>query len=194
MADAPNAAPRKRWSISRAHLERWDVLAYTLLVALGVPLMNYLVSGLVLKLGIAAIFFALAHAYWAIEMQQLIGPVIKNKVVDEERANEQVTSTQLLRNWAAQGALVIWIIVEAIYITWYLAQHQGSSDAATFIVWSLFGPGSPAAMGPVEWFIIVHTFLVGRATFYFFNILLLVLSKAFPRGERIEDERVTINR
>lgn len=199
--------PRTRWW-KRLHFRRpewnrpnmlrrsaeWDSTVYTLTVALGVPLMNFSVYDPLLRARIAMIFFAVATIWWILELWEMIGPVIKRGIVDEVNATAQVDSIQYFRNWAAQGALVIWGFSEVGYIVWHLARdfdQMTLADAGWLIVRALFD--SPVAMAPIAWLMIVHTYIVGRTSVYFFPIILFVLSKAFPRGERIEEESVTVH-
>jgi len=178
------------------HLPRWesehmwrrgaklDSPIYFFLVAFGVPLMSYFITDVNYKAVIAMTWFAITHAYWVLEIQEMIVPVLRSNIVREENAAAQIASMQFLKNWGAQGAIVIWAFFLIGYVMFYWPHADWQSNVR-FAFESLFAT-RPVSYGLIEWLIIAHTFLVSRYLAHFFNLLFGILLKAFPRAERIE--------
>ena len=165
---------------------RWDSPVYALLVGLGVPIEAYLTTNVYAKLGIFMAFFALACFYLIIELAEMIKPVLRDSVVREMNAKAQIDSTQLLKYWGAQGAVVVWALVVIGYIAsqW---PDTGWWGNLVFIFWAIVWY-TPVWYGPFEVIAIVHTYLMAKYSTDFLNLVLYVLLKAFPRAERIEEE------
>lgn len=194
MSETPKLRKSPRFRIPRwkkQHMwnaaTRWDAPVYTLAIAIGVPLMSYFVTDTYYKLLAAMLLFAITHAYWALETHEMVTPVLRHNVVREENANAQIDSMQVLKRYGAQGAAVIWIL----FLVWYDAVYWPYADWKTnawFVFDSIFVTERPVSYGWVECLIIAHTYLVSKYVVRFFNLLLFILLKAFPRAERIEEE------
>jgi len=164
---------------------KWDSPIYMMLVTFGLPLEAYFVTDWNLKYMIFMYFFAFVATYVIVEIAEMVVPVMRDSVVNERNANIQIDSTQFLKNWGAQGAVVIWALVLVGYVgsNW---PGTGWWDNTMFVIWAPLW-NTPVWYGPLEAFVVVHTYYTAKYSTKFLNFLLFVLLKAFPRAERIEE-------
>jgi|SRR3989338_4000579 len=178
----PNLKERRAFLV----VTKWDSAVYLLLVTFGLPFEAHFVTDWNLKYLIFMCFFAFTAAYVIIEIAEMIVPVLRDKVVNEKNAHVQIDSTQLLKNWGAQGAAVIWALALVGYIG-FKWPGTGWWDNTVFLIRAPIWD-TPVWYGPLEIFVIIHTYFMAKYSTRFLNDLLFVLLKAFPRAERIEDE------
>lgn len=140
----------------------YDAQMYGLAVALGVPLMGWLITdvywqgglkfsstGYAVKVTIAAIWFAVTHAYWPIEVGEITDQVEANGLINVRESDNQ-RRTMYSLYFGVLFALGVWIVC----LLWHVFSLLNLPEAR----W--VGP----VYGPVEIGILLHTWRVGRST------------------------------
>lgn len=142
------------------YARRYDAQFYALIVAIGVPLMGwsigdvtiqlkqpFVISAYMIKSTIAMIWFAIAHEYWALELDEIRAQIAENNLLEVEQSDYQRSTMQSLY-WGAAFAFAVWLVGWIIAATTYFFSPK--------MLW--FGP----SYGLVEFFVLGHTLWVGR--------------------------------
>lgn len=185
MIPEPSGRPPYIW------LERWDALIVGVILAVGVPLLGYSGFSSSTKWVIAASWFAVWSPFFVyFEGRELIGQMIGRGAIKQEQLSEQQDTAQD-PFYGVIAAGVIWLVVYVVHVTINVyPQYDG-------VVWRLVLVTMPAqfyqswwdswiAFGIVEWFILLHAWLVTKYVNYIMYNTGNTFSKAAPMGERTE--------
>jgi len=141
------------------YTRRYDAQFYALIVALGLPLMGWLVgdvrvpftqfviSSFDIKLTIAAVWIALAHEYWALELDEIRAQIQANNLLDVEESDYQRSTMQSLY-WGVAFAAAVWVAFAIVFVVTLFALSKP--------LW--YGP----SYGLIELAVGLHTLWVGR--------------------------------
>lgn len=186
---------------------RYDAQIWMLIVAIGLPLMGWLVRDFTLpsttivitsyetKITIAALWFAFTHYYWPLELDEIRAQIKEYGLLDVEESDYQRSTMQSLY-YGIVGAVVVWVVVLAIHITvffvpvFFMSQWPGEGwldglwAMTEFVLWSWYT--TPVFYGLVEVAILYHTFKVGRGSIASIWPLISIIQQALASQMRRE--------
>ena len=174
-----------------ARSRKYDAHLYFIVVALGVPLMGWLLVDFFVKLVIACVWFAVVPAlYFWLEGMEINTQIRKYGLLDQEESDRQ-RKTMYFLYFGAVVAFVVWVVAIAVYIAarwphsdwWTNAQHMFRAAFNT-----------PVHYGVVEWGILAHTVLIAYLTIDVYFPLISNFLQATAGQKRVEKETVTVVR
>ena len=180
---------------------RYDAQLYGLVVAIGVPLVGLLVqdftvpftsiivSSFEVKVTLAAAWFAMTHAYWTWELDEIRVQIKKYGLLDVEESDCQ-RRTMMSLYYGVIAAGIIWVVVFAIHITTYIFRDWTGNlgDLFLFLVWSWYT--TPVFYGIVELAILYHTYRVGAGSIGKIYPLITIIQQALAGQLRRETRAI----
>ncbi len=176
--------------LDRRKRRKHQAQLYGLAVAVGVPLMGWLVHDLQTKLLIACLWFALApnQLFW-MEGMGIDSQIKRYGLLDQEESDYQ-RKAMYSPYFGVILAVVIWIVSIAAYIPLYWPSAGWWAD--TRYVFASF-TNTPVHYGLVEWGILAHTVLIGYQCIDVYYPLISNFLQATAGQRRLEKETVTVN-
>lgn len=163
--------------------QRYNSQVYALIIALGVPLMGWLVDDFYTKLVIASWWFALASLiYFWTEGREILDQIEEVGLIDQQQSDAQ-RRTMYALYFGVIAAIVIWVVVVAVY-TGSHWPGTGWRDNTLSIFRSAVN--TPLHYGIIEWALLVHTILVARWTTHILYALISAFLQATAGQRRLE--------
>ena len=165
---------------------KYDAHFYAIVVALGIPLMSWVITDFYTKLVIACIWFALAPLlYFWLEGMEINSQIKRFGLLDQEESDRQ-RRTMYYLYFGVVFALVVWLIGVAVHI----AANWSPSEGLALVLRSPLD--TPNHYGPIEWAILIHTFVVAYLSIDVYYPLISNFLQATAGQRRFETETVTL--
>lgn len=99
-------------------------IAYALLIAIGVPLMGWLITNTIVKLVITMLwYFVSIDLYWWVEVHEITTAIDDNGSLNTQRVNRQIKRLQVLWYGGVIPAVMIYLIFLAVAIALWIYTH-----------------------------------------------------------------------
>ncbi|MCE9541420.1 hypothetical protein K8R03_02570 [Candidatus Kaiserbacteria bacterium] len=154
-------------------LSEHDAQLYAAAIAVGVPILGYVLPGDgYAKTAIYAVFLALTHLYWYIELKEIIIQVkVFNSLKQEESDHQRGEMRSLY--WGTLVAVLAWAFPATVYLaTWKWAEKP---------VW--MGP----TYGIADILIIAHTAVIGAIAINALSAIISIIQESLATQRRLEE-------
>lgn len=180
-------SPRFTWWLNpeswEHFLQRYNSQIYALVVAFGVPLIAWLIDDFFVNLAIVAGWFGVAPlVYFWTEGREILGQIEKYGLLDQQKSDAQ-RRTMYALYFGVIGAVVVWIVVVAIYA----GNHWPDGDWREKAL-SIFRAmrDTPLHYGILEWMLLLHTMVVARFTTHILYAIISAFLQATAGQRRLE--------